>query len=105
MPSFTFTLVGATFRPREAKDAIRNLGKGDQLRLEREPTNAYDENAVKVIDLISGLFIGYVPKGEAPAISALLASGASANAVVQEIYSKEEGGDELKPKIHVVIED
>lgn len=46
---FLTILAGANFRPREAKDALAYAGANAKLRLEREPTNQWDANAVKVI--------------------------------------------------------
>lgn len=41
-------------------------------RLEREPTNKYDKNAVKVT--IDGKHVGYVPRDDAPAVGRFVAS-------------------------------
>ena len=54
-------LVGANFRPSDAKIALSELDIGDQLFLERDPTNPYDANAVKVLTA-SGVWIGFIPR-------------------------------------------
>lgn len=76
---FIIVLAGANFRSAEDRFALKSLAKGAALRLEREPTNAYDKNAVKVIvDLgtaDSGIvehFIGFVPASNNPEIAAML---------------------------------
>ena len=48
MTKFTSLLVGAHFRP-PAKSLLTFLASGQILRLEPEPENPYDENAIKVI--------------------------------------------------------
>ena len=54
-----FYAAGVKFRP----DWIENLTKleeGEELLLIPEPTNKYDENAVKICSF-EGVFLGYVP--------------------------------------------
>lgn len=59
----SFILAGANFRPKEAKDYIKEeMGPGSPIRLEREATNAYDSNAIKILS--DDIFIGYVPKSD-----------------------------------------
>lgn len=55
-------MVGANFRPQECRDICDTLEVGQTLRLEREPYNMYDSNAIKVIysDLASEYHIGYI---------------------------------------------
>lgn len=55
-------VVGITFRPASAKEAMDALGIGDRLLLEREPSNPYDSNAIRVIEPESGEFIGFIAK-------------------------------------------
>lgn len=74
---FTFTLAGANFRPKEAKEALSELSIDDEVFLEREPDNAYDSNAVMVIDPDSNLHVGYVEKEVAKVIAPLLDEGKS----------------------------
>jgi hypothetical protein len=56
------TVVGITFRPASAKEAMDSLVIGDRLLFEAEPSNPYDSNAVKVIEPKSGEFIGYLSR-------------------------------------------
>lgn len=44
-----FPLVGVQFRSLEERETFANLSPGDDLRLERDPNNQYDANAIKVL--------------------------------------------------------
>ena len=73
--TFLTQLVGAHFRPQEAKDIIDMLEPGDELNLEREPHNKYDSNAIKVLGFdYDGAehHLGYIPASEAPEIGQYL---------------------------------
>lgn len=61
-PPFQANLVGANFRPQECRDICATLEVGQGLSLERDPFNAYDENAIKVMftDLSGSYHIGFV---------------------------------------------
>lgn len=56
-----FPLMGASFRPSEARETVRGLQAGDELTLEPDTNNKYDAFAVRV--LYDGEHIGYLPKG------------------------------------------
>ncbi len=58
----TTELVGANFRPSEAKLRVKTLQIGDSLTLSPDPHNAYDSHAVQVI--ADGLHIGFIPKSD-----------------------------------------
>jgi hypothetical protein len=75
MPSFITTLAGANFRPADAKAVLLELEVGANVRLEREASNPYDSNAIRVIEPISGEFIGFVAKADNPEIADLLDKG------------------------------
>ena len=66
-------VAGVGFRKQEAAAFARS--KNLWLELEREPTNKYDENAIKVIGCSRGFFgtkrrhIGYVPEDLAKTIA------------------------------------
>ncbi len=72
---FITVLAGANFRPAEAKTAlafVRDQKFEHRLSLERDPENAYDANAIKVILTITEgggesepQFIGYVAGADA----------------------------------------
>lgn len=72
-PTFYGNLTGVSFRQPEEREAAASLEVGARLRLEREPDNAYDENAIRVYydDPFSGVpfHIGYVEKGIAASLA------------------------------------
>ena len=57
-------LVGVTFRPAEAKEIVKALTREDgiHLTLEAEPSNPYDDHAVRVIHDPTGMHIGYIAR-------------------------------------------
>lgn len=63
-----FTLAGANFRPADAKAFIKEaLNRDTKIVLERDPSNAWDSNAIKVVchdDFNEPVFIGFVPKSD-----------------------------------------
>lgn len=61
------TLVGASFRPKDAKEVLAALNEGDIVQLVREPGNAYDPNAIQIH--YEDHFIGFVAKHEAAVIA------------------------------------
>lgn len=67
MPKGLYPIVGAKHRGPEAQRIVRALAMDEALILERDPTNPYDPNAVKVV--ARGEHVGFVPK----ALAALLA--------------------------------
>lgn len=69
------SLAGLNFRPASAKEAVDAIAVGDELTLERDPTNEYDSNAVRVIDPASGEFIGFIPKVDNTEIAQALDDG------------------------------
>lgn len=76
---FVTVLAGANFRPAESREALKTLTKGTALRLEREASNPYDANAVRVIADVGTAdegvvehFIGFVAKADNAEIAMLL---------------------------------
>lgn len=86
-------LMGANFRPREAKDVIRALGIGDTVRLEADPDNEYDATAVAVYS--DETHIGFIPKESNSAIFAVLMEGAQISATIIAFQT------ELKPVLEI----
>lgn len=99
--SYLTNLAGLSFRPKESKTVVLQLRPGDQLDLEREPMNAYDENAIKVFALVKPgtleiehedpaeaerHFIGYVEKIANPLIARDLDAGLTFSAWVEKSY-------------------
>lgn len=54
-------IVGNTYRPIESQERYARLEKDEELTLVREPTNAFDNNAIAV-HTADGVHIGYVPR-------------------------------------------
>lgn len=66
------SIVGSSFQP-GADRWIARLKSGQQLRLEREPTNKYDTNAISVH--IFQQRLGYLPRGFAAELAPLIDQG------------------------------
>ena len=86
-----FTMVGATFRPAEAKDIIRGLHIGAPVQLVADPDNEYDNTAVACY--VDDVHIGFVPKEENGPAFAALEDGAE---IIGEVIAFESS---LKPVI------
>lgn len=63
-------IAGVGYRP-GARDALRASRAGDALRLDREPDNEHDRNAVAV--WLGDVQVGYVPAPDAPAVTLAVA--------------------------------
>ena len=70
MPTYNSALMGANFRPNEAKEIVRALQSGDVLTAEREPGNPYDPNAIMVRK--DDAHLGYIGRGLAEELSPLI---------------------------------
>lgn len=67
---------GTQFRPIEAKAFVNEVEEGTVLTLQREPSNPYDENAIKVLSPDpDAIHIGYVAKEIAAEIAPVMDSG------------------------------
>lgn len=69
-------------------DYLRGLHEGDALTLVREPSNAYDPNAVRIDR--EGVKLGYVPATYSAIVAGLLDSGA--------VTLRADIGDTISPK-------
>jgi hypothetical protein len=100
MAQFIASLAGASFRPADVKDIIRELSEGDQVFLERDPDNQYDANAIKFVN-DEGVFLGFVNKEIAAEIAPLLDESEAVvlTAIVHDTSSP------LKPIIRIDIGD
>jgi hypothetical protein len=76
------TIAGARYRPRMLQSPVTAPGK--PLRLVRDPRNVHDPNAVQVhaVSQASDTLVGYVPRGDAPAVAAALDQGHGLHACV-----------------------
>ena len=72
---FTFPLIGNNYRPIECQVRARNLNNGDEVRLQRQPDNPYDPNAIQVYTTDDNLFIGFVPRKWASEMAGAIDSG------------------------------
>lgn len=89
----TVTMVGATFRPAEAKDIVRALNILDSVQLQANPNNEYDPCAVAVYS--DDVHIGFIPRESNSALFAVLMDGAEISA---EIVAFE---NTLKPVLEI----
>lgn len=92
----TVTMVGATFRPAEAKEIVRGLHIGDRVQLRADPNNEYDTTAVAVYS--HDTHIGFIPKESNSALFAVLMDGAT---ITAEIIAFE---NTLKPVLEIEFE-
>lgn len=72
-------IVGSTFC--NGQELMGTLVEGDEVKLEPEPSNKVDKNAVAVYT-IDGQRLGYVPTNTAQTISPLLQHGYTGVAIV-----------------------
>lgn len=88
-------LVGASFRPAEARDIVRTLEIGEEVGLERDPNNPHDANAVLVI--ADNMHIGFVARDDAAVIAPLLDAGETFSARVDSRSGPLKVGLEITP--------
>lgn len=69
----TVTMVGAAFRPAEAKEIIKSLAIGDRVQMVADPDNEYDTSAVACY--YDDVHIGFVPKDSNSALFSSLMDG------------------------------
>lgn len=93
----TVTMVGATFRPAEAKEIVRALHIGNRVQLVADPSNEYDTTAVAVYS--DDVHIGFIPKESNSALFTVLMDGAEISA---EIIAFE---NSLKPVLEISFDD
>lgn len=74
------TLMGANFRPAEARELVKHLNIGDTVHLQADPDNQYDATAVAVY--YDDVHIGFIPKESNSALFAVLMDGAEISATV-----------------------
>lgn len=76
-------IKGIFARSRRAKEMIPNLTVWDDIKLRREPSNPYDEFAVKV--MCDGVHLGYVPAEESEFVSTLIKSKRIVDVVISAV--------------------
>lgn len=85
---FYTKVVGVTFDNRQRH--IRRMSVGDTVKLEREPNNQYDSNAIKVINS-DGYQIGHISRELACNMAPRMDSGVIYNATVTAITGTNPG--------------
>jgi hypothetical protein len=67
------SIIGTRFRGSDAVTIVGALPRGSRLRLEREPDNAFDPNAIAVY--YGDTHLGYVPRVHATELAPALDAG------------------------------
>ena len=95
----TITVRGARFH--QAGQLLRkgSLSAGTEVRLEHQPDNPHDRNAVAILVKSTGAMLGYVSKELAPKYSALANAGKIIEATVTKVAN-----DGTKIDVRVVFE-
>ena len=96
------SVVGMHFREREgvpAKAIVANFIPPVTLQLQREPDNAYDEFAIKV--LYENQHIGYIEAGVAGYVAPWLDEGMTATCVVNSLIERK---NNLYPNVTITVE-
>lgn len=91
------TMVGASFRPAEAKELVKALSLGDSVSLVPDGDNPYDDHAVQVC--VDDVHVGFVPKTDNGPLFEALEAGAEYTAEVVGFENS------LKPVIEIDVED
>lgn len=85
---FYTKVVGVTFEGRQRY--IRRMSEGEEVVLERDPSNIYDKNAIKVINE-SGYQIGFIAKDLAEKMAPNMDNGVKYRAEVSAITGTNPG--------------
>ena len=93
------TLMGAAHRSSEAREIVKAFTGQEPLRLERDPDNAYDENAIKVYDEHTGEWIGFIERGIAEEVAPKLDAGERLDCTVHMVIDG--GSGQLKPLLKI----
>lgn len=86
---FTAILRGLSFRGIDDKAFFQTLAEGDVLLLEREPSNPYDPNAIKVTSQDNTYHVGYVAKEVAVEIAPLMDEGRNFSCTIDSLMMKQ----------------
>ena len=77
--------------------AVAQCAAGQRAVLRRDPYNAYDENAIKV--LAGGRLIGFISRDEAETLAPAMDHGDKAEAVIDQVT----GGTHGKPNLGIIL--
>lgn len=87
-------IAGYKHRPIDAQAVVKGLEEGEQLFLEREPSNKYDPFAVKVIAADPDrTFLGYIPKRYSERVSMALVND-------ETVSTFSRGSDKIRVELH-----
>ena len=100
-PSFHTKLAGVTFEGRQ--DVLADLSPGTVLRLERQPDNAFDPNAIALFHP-AGQQVGFFNRRLATALAPVLDAGVAYDVEVTDVTGGE-GGKSLGVNVLVVQRD
>jgi hypothetical protein len=99
-PDVLFCKVAGASHRHDALQAAA-FAPGSQIRLRPEPDNAYDKNAVRIIDLSGELFVGYVPATLSREVSDLMRARDVGGQAIREFRRGSEQGERIG--LHVLI--
>lgn len=94
---FYTKVAGVTFENRQSIIAL--LQEGDQVKLNREPSNKFDPNAIKV-ETITGEQVGYLNAEMAKYLAPLLDSGQRYKSLVTNVT----GGDDRNFGLNIIVQ-
>lgn len=101
MPHYpNVAVVGMHFRGGDAKNIAASLEPGETLRLEREPENQFDSNAIKVF--YEALWIGYIEAGQAAWIATEM-DEPDAPAYIATVTGSEDRESRGKTNTHPIV--
>ena len=93
-PDVLFCKVAGASHRRDALQA-EAFAPGSQIRLRREPDNAYDKNAARITDESGELFVGYVPATLSGEVSDLMRATEVGGEVIREFRLGSEQGERI----------
>jgi len=93
-------IAGTQYYEAEKLYSSKKIKYGEAVKVQREPSNSYDKNAIKVLSN-SGSMLGYIPKNFAAVLAPKMDSGLKVSANIKEI-GRRDGG--LRLRINLVYE-
>lgn len=93
-------IAGTRYYAAEKLYSSKKLKRGDAVKLQRDPSNLYDKNAIKILSN-SGSMLGYIPRTFAEVLAPKMDSGLKVSANIKEI-GRRDGG--LRLRINLVYE-
>lgn len=99
MAEIQTVIVGTKFRGEKAIETIAQMRPGDAVRLQREPENKFDLNAVACHFL--GRHLGYIPKQANPWIAAAIDAGVEVVCTVEQGPVVRGNRVDAEPKLRV----